>query len=69
MKQQVINGSPQEASTEVRSRTSTRREWRTAFETFNRYIGKVLSAMVDRDETAEKMRERSGAAMKARFDA
>jgi hypothetical protein len=36
------------------------------FETFNGYIGKVLSAMVDRDETAEKTRERSGAVMTER---
>lgn len=42
MKQQVINGSPQEASTGVRDRTSTNEVDAADFETFNGYIGKVL---------------------------
>jgi hypothetical protein len=53
----------------VRSRTSTRSEINTVrFETFNGYIRKMLLAMVDRDETAEKMRD-GGVAVKERFDA
>ena len=50
----MIDGSPQEASTEVRSRTSaTIGKVETAmFKTFNRHIRKVLLAKVDGDETA-----------------
>jgi hypothetical protein len=54
----VINGSPQEASTEVRGRTSTTigKIETAGFETFNRYIRKMLLVMVDRDEMAGKRR-------------